>query len=774
MGVEQIVILFTITFLEGQKLPTPVRIDLDFDRVLAPREIRGLIDPHTLTVKRRINNRVTSFAVQFDERLYTGNHGWVAWRVEDPQAGGEWWLEVKLRASDGRLARAPDRPMVGVGDELYYNGDRWHPICVPGMHQFPIPVDWNGDDLIDVISSSHYSNTQGMPWAGIFYWRNIGGNDKPRFAPPMRLSAEGVERQDAGRYLWGCSGNINSFVHFKPRRDFISESYIRCDVYDWFGTGRQDLITLSREGGIRVYRNTGKRDGAGMPELELAVTIPLPETLPPSPYCGLRVIDWDGSGRPSILFGVAGADFGVDYGQMLLFLNGGGSKTNPKFKIIPLSRSDRPVDPAIKDFSKLQNFIGMRGWSFDVFDLDQDGRKEILFCHGSQTKFDIEVWKNVGTLDRPVMMQQGKLPWSRHYTSFGFRFVKNAAFDGCLVGNVNSGAGFRYFKRVKDDPFDPEAFRDAGLLLGEGCKVRVEGYVRPSPVDLMGQGRMDMVCGDESGFITLIKNIGTKERPAFSDPQKVTDARGNVIHLCRENILHDGDLEAACGQLKPQVCDWDGDGQLDIIVANNTNRILWLKGYNPKTNKIQIMTELKVKGVLDPFGWRKGMAIGDFDGDKKLELVTADPRGQICLFKQTRDPGVLAPAVPLTYTDGKVLTVNDVPPNHYKPQLIWMYAADWTGSGTPDLFVGSNMTVSFLENVGIRKKPVFKKAIQLTTPDGPIMIGHHETQPAVYDWDGDGRPDLMIGGENGGIYLFHRDWLEGKNPQIRIERIKER
>jgi hypothetical protein len=708
--------------------------------------------------------------VQFDERLYTDNQGWVAWRVDEPQAGGEWWLEVKLRAADGLLAKAPYRPMVGVGDELFYNGDRWHPIGVPGMHQFPIPVDWNGDGRIDIISSSHYSNTQGMPWAGIFYWRNIGTNEKPRFAPPIRLSADGVEQQDASKYLWGYPGKIERYFQFSPRRDFISESYIRCDVYDWFGTGRQDLITLSRGGGIRVYRNTGKNDGAGMPKLELAAKIPLPESLPITSWCNLRVMDWDSSGRPSILFGQAYADFGVDFGQMLLFLNMGGPKTNPRFKIIPISRTDRPVDPEMKDFSTLQNFVGGRCWSFDVCDWDGDGRKEILFCHKSQ----IEVWKNVGSVDRPVMQPQGKLPWSQFHAEFGFRFAKNAAFDGCLLAGSYAGSGFRYFKRVKDDPFDPKAFRDAGLLLGEGGKVRVDGYVRPSPVDLTGSGKMDLICGDEPGFIRLIENIGTKECTAFADPKKLTDAKGNVVRLNRENILHDGDHEAQCGQLKPQVCDWDGDGKLDLIVANNTNRIFWLKGYDPKTNTIRTQMELKVKGVLDPFGWRKGMAIGDFNGDGKPELVTADPQGRICLFRQTKDPGVLAAAEPLTYTDGKGLTVIDVPPNHYKPQLVWMYAADWNGSGRLDLFIASNMTVSFLENAGTKKKPVFKKAVPLTTPDGPMIISHHESQPAVYDWDGDGRPDLMVGGENGGIYLFHRDWLEGKNPSVQIRKVKER
>ncbi len=42
-----------------------------------------------------------------------------------------------------------------------------------------------------------------------------------------------------------------------------------------------------------------------------------------------------------------------------------------------------------------------------------------------------------------------------------------------------------------------------------------------------------------------------------------------------------------------------------------------------------------------------------------------------------------------------------------------------------------------------------------------IEASHHESHVAVFDWDGDGLSDLMIGGEAGTIYLFRRDWVNG-------------
>jgi len=762
---------FTVSFDARCGTSTPVKKEIDFDPFLRQSKIQGLIDPHTIVVKRRVSGKIKTYPVQVDERLYYGNRGWIAWRADQPQAGGEWWCEFAIRAADGLLAPAPYRPMVGVGDEIFYNGPRWRPISVPGMHQIPIAVDWNGDGLIDLISTSHYSNAQGMPWAGVFFWRNIGTNAKPRFAPPMRLYADGVDQQDGSRY-WHAPDS-GKFWQFKPRKDFISEYYIRVDTFDWFGTGRQDLITCSRHAGIRVYRNTGKFDAAGLPVLELAVKIPLPRTLPSAFHIPMRVVDWDGSGKPSILLGPANCDFGTDYGQIDIMLNVGRSQTKPKFKVIPLSRSDRPIDPETKDLSKISSFPDGRTFTIDYFDIDRDGKKELILLHyGHRPKPVIEVWRNVGTFHRPVMMIAGHCPWSEGHTAFGFRFVNDKAFDGCLIASVNSGDGFHYFKRVGKNPFDPKSYRDTGRLLGEGCKLKFEGYVRPSPIDLTGDGRMDLVGGDEPGFITLAKNIGGKDKPAFDVPRKIRDAKNNIIHLNREAILGDNDLERDCGQLKPFVCDWDNDGKLDIILAGNTNRVLWLREYNPKTNRIREIKELKVKGVMDPFGWRKGQAVIDFDGDGRFEILTADNLGQICLFKQTNDPATLKPGIPLRYTNGKIITNNDVPPNLYRNQLVWMYSCDWTQTGTYDLIVGSNLTVSVLEKVGTNRSPRFRKPVQMKTPDGPIHIGHHETQPATWDWDNDGRADLMIGGENGAVYLFHRDWLAGIINQVTLDKIE--
>ncbi|HAA50631.1 MAG TPA: hypothetical protein DCE43_13020, partial [Planctomycetaceae bacterium] len=224
-GEEQPRVELEIKFDQRAGNSTPVRVNLDFDSLL-PHGVSGLIDPHTIVVKRRLRGSTRTYNVRFAENLYYKNQGWIAWLVDEPRKGGNWTIGFGMRAADGLMAEPPYQSPVGVGDKLCHNGFRWQPIGVPGYLPDPISVDWNADGLVDVISKSGGTNNVGMPMAGIFFWRNIGTNQQPRFDVPLRLSAGGVDQQHT---------LDNYMVNFRPRRDFMSEDYMACDVFDWFG-----------------------------------------------------------------------------------------------------------------------------------------------------------------------------------------------------------------------------------------------------------------------------------------------------------------------------------------------------------------------------------------------------------------------------------------------------------------------------------------------------------------------------------------------------------
>jgi VCBS repeat protein len=281
---------------------------------------------------------------------------------------------------------------------------------------------------------------------------------------------------------------------------------------------------------------------------------------------------------------------------------------------------------------------------------------------------------------------------------------------------------------------------------------------------------MDLVCGDEVGFISLVRDTSESDRSSFAAPHKITDSRGTVLHLTRESILHDDDGERHCGMTKPVVCDWDGDGHLDLIVGGNTNHIYWFRHYDPATNTYRDKVRIMVRGVVNPFGWRKGPAVCDFDGDGRLELITADSALRICMFKQGEGAEglhALEPPIRFKREDGSILSARDVPSGN-KYGMINVAVIDWTGDGVNDLLVSAKYNAVLLRNVGTNAEPVFAAPEFLKTPDGTISLSCHETHAEPFDWDNNGTMDLIIGAEAGTIYLFHRDWLDGLEHQVSV------
>ena len=102
----------------------------------------------------------------------------------------------------------------------------------------PCLVDWNNDGLVDLI----VGNSMGF----IFYYKNEGTNENPKYGDPEYLKAN------------------NEIIHIQPgyREDIQGPGearwgYVSPTVFDWDGDGKLDILTGDSRGKFMFYKNIG-------------------------------------------------------------------------------------------------------------------------------------------------------------------------------------------------------------------------------------------------------------------------------------------------------------------------------------------------------------------------------------------------------------------------------------------------------------------------------------------------------------------------------------
>lgn len=207
-------------------------------------------------------------------------------------------------------------------------------------------------------------------------------------------------------------------------------------------------------------------------------------------------------------------------------------------------------------------------------------------------------------------------------------------------------------------------------------------------VDFDGDGQNDILTGSYwPGHFYLFRG---RSDGTFEKAQILEDAKGEKLHAggtWTSDREPDMDSLAAV----PIAVDFDGDGDLDLLVGNIAGRVILIP--NEGTAK------------KPAFNREKRRAIQAGGKDLKVEGDSG--------------PGI----------------------------------ADWDQDGTPDLLVGAgDGAVLFFRNTGKKDAPVYAEGVELLPKskfgyegvEKPESPGSR-TKVHVTDWDGDGRVDLLVG-----------------------------
>jgi len=190
--------------------------------------------------------------------------------------------------------------------------------------------------------------------------------------------------------------------------------------------------------------------------------------------------------------------------------------------------------------------------------------------------------------------------------------------------------------------------------------------------------------------------------------------------------------------------DLDGDGRADIISGSFPGEIYFFK--RNADGSFAAPVKLKDKsGAMLNVGRASSVAVGDWDGDGVPDLVIGTIDGAV--FKVHNDGTKEKPA----FGKAEKLTNISAPEGDAGPCL-----ADWDGDGRLDLLLGSGSgEVRLFRNTGSARQPQWEES-------SVLVAGHRQKRPteeefenptrsgrrskvAVADWNGDGKPDLLVG-----------------------------
>ncbi len=242
-------------------------------------------------------------------------------------------------------------------------------------------------------------------------------------------------------------------------------------------------------------------------------------------------------------------------------------------------------------------------------------------------------------------------------------------------------------------------YRFAGLFTEQGNPI----YEDPRPVfqekatlyggslpvanvvDWNGDGAMDIVSGNSEGRILFFRNAGSNANPAFLPGEPIT-AGGQVIHIqpgYRMDIQGPG--EARWGYTCPTVADWNEDGLLDILMSDSTARHTVFLNRGTRTEpKLDFGHPIYYDG-LDLYGtWRVKPAVAKL-GDR-MAYVALDEHDEFHLYWRVDDYNV-EDGGKLCLDDGSTIRANFLAAGGTGRLKLNLF--DWDRDGRTDLIVGT-------------------------------------------------------------------------------------
>lgn len=291
-------------------------------------------------------------------------------------------------------------------------------------------------------------------------------------------------------------------------------------------------------------------------------------------------------------------------------------------------------------------------------------------------------------------------------------------------------------------PYAKLLFDEEGLPLDTGVHAAV------LVVDWDGDGAKDLLVGTYMNRISFFRNTGTNARRTFAYQGLLRDADGGFLSLPVTPVARKAE-----GLFKEDYypvlnfVDWNGDGRRDLIAGGYiTGRIYYFENIGVD---IDNLPQLKLRGPVEADGvpinvrdWCASPSVADLNGDGLRDMVSG---AYTWGGSAGERPAFIRYYENQGSSDRPEFSEKLLPIQGDAVRLRVPHPVieDWNHDGLPDLIVASGANIFLWENVGTRTAPVFA----VNTEAIPSAWGNAPLPGGhqVLDWNGDGYVDLVQG-----------------------------
>jgi hypothetical protein len=352
---------------------------------------------------------------------------------------------------------------------------------------------------------------------------------------------------------------------------------------------------------------------------------------------------------------------------------------------------------------------------------------------------------------KPVFVPQMPAPYFIDIDHDGTRDLVFAPFDKDEIDTFkNLNQIWLYKNEGTDNDFDMEFVKDNFLQdemidLGGGSSPAFCDYDQDGDQDLFVVSQGDFyVSYHQADRIFLFENIGNSDTAIF----KMID--DDYLDMYANGYRN----------LKPAFADIDSDGDQDLFFGRINGMIMFYENVAATGQKADFQLVTPTFESID-VGDYSAPYFADINQDSLLDLIIGEKRGTIAYYENTGTK--TSPS--FTLVSNKFGGI-EYPSSEVYPNPV---VSDLDSNGYLDLIVGAQQYELFYQYTGGKLffYPDFNKDTNSVFAVKDSIILNTETKlpltrsvgrkvsPAITNMDGDGIPDIICGGDRGGLILFN-------------------